>query len=482
MSCAPLNILMVASEVRPFLSSGGLGDVVDALGRALAAAGHRVVVAMPFYSDLHLRGEKPEQDAARFEVEIVRGQRARATVHRLERAGLEMWFVDNDHYFAREGLYGDASGDYPDNARRFLFLARAALEAGAHLGFAPDIVHAHDWQGAWAATLLPEMRSRAHLAQAVSVLTVHNPAFQGMFEPAELAKLAVAGDPGDFEFWGRANALRAAIRRAGSVNTVSERFREESRSLDSQGFGLQHDLRARGDDYTGILNGIDTGFYDPGAPADLHAYKREAKLALLEEFDLAVAPESPVLVVVSRLTWQKGLDLVVEAAPGLLDAGAALVVAGSAYPGDDFGVAIERGFKRLAAERADRVSWIPFDPNAPKRMFAGGDILLMPSRFEPCGLAQQAAMRYGCLPAASHVGGLVDIVVDLGRDRERGSGFFVSCANPHGFLRRARRAIELWNDADLRRGAIERAAARDATWNVPRRAYEDLYLKVLKRR
>lgn len=399
------HVLSVASECVPFIKTGGLADVVGALPGALAGQGWKMRVLLPAYRRLRglLKGMEPVwTEGALF------GGEGRVFSGVVE--GVELMLLDAPHLFDREGgPYAGPAGDWWDNPQRFAALswvaARMAREGVA--GWKPDVLHAHDWQAGFAPAYL-----RYHGTGRVrSVLTIHNIAFQGWADARLLSDLRLPADqfhPAGLEYYGNISSLKAGLVTADKITTVSPSYAEELMRPEF-GMGLQGVIAARGGDVSGILNGVDTGLWDPSAEplpysARAMAGKAKARDALCAEFGVDVP--GPLAIVVSRLTDQKGIDLLPAAIPDFVAGGGGLVILGSGDP------ALEAAMQKLAADHPGRVALrIGYDEGLSHRMFSGGDAVLVPSRFEPCGLTQMYGLRYGTLPVVSATGGLVDTVI-----------------------------------------------------------------------
>ena len=396
------HVLAVASEIAPLVKTGGLADVVGALPKALAPHGYAVRTLVPGYPGMPTDGEEVWGG-----MEIAGGP---VSVRRTESAGLDLLVLHAPHLFDRPGgPYADEAGrDHPDNAERFAALCLVARDlalrgepGGGDIGGRPDIVHAHDWQAA----LAP-----AHLRRRVgTVMTIHNMAFMGLAPMTKAEALGLDPDDEDlFEFWGRVSTLKAGMVAADRVTTVSPTYARELRRPE-HGFGLDGVVRARGADFVGILNGIDTDMWDPATDPHIRTFKgpagkRRAKAALRRELGLPEG-DGPLAVVVSRMTHQKGLDVLLDALPAFTDRGGQVALLGSGE------VDLERRWRAAATHPHVSVT-IGYDEALSHRMYAGADAVLVPSRFEPCGLTQLYALRYGALPIVARTGGLADTVID----------------------------------------------------------------------
>ncbi len=407
-----LKQLSVASECAPFIKTGGLADVVGALGPALAEHGVECRVLLPLYRQIaHLASDAREvlDAGTKFGGPV----RVLAT----EAKGVDLLLIDAPHLYDRPGqIYLNEAGvDWADNHLRFGLLSRLGAEIGQNGvdGWAPDVVHAHDWQ----AGLTPVFLKQTQTLAPPCVLTIHNIAFQGNFAPSTMGELGL--DPAGFtregfEYFGQISFLKGGLKAADQITTVSPTYARELMTPEF-GMGLEGVLAARRADFSGILNGVDTNVWDPATdPALAKTYtsrtlakKAENKRAVLDRFGLDSDMSTPLFSVISRLTPQKGLDLALQALPGTLEKGARFALLGSGDP------ELERGFLDLATRFPDAVGVeIGFDEDLAHLMQAGADATLVPSRFEPCGLTQLCAMRYGTLPIVSITGGLADTVID----------------------------------------------------------------------
>ncbi len=485
-----MRIAMVASECEPWAKTGGLADVVDAVSRALgtpapAGLGHAVDVYLPWYRglrppaglqplELRVPVGSPRDDGPRYEsVTLWSGQAD----------GYRLRLVQHPASFDRAAFYMDADGDFRDNAARFTLLGRTALEAIRAEARPVDIIHGHDWQ-AGPALLSLRRRYAADplLARSATMLTCHNLAYHGWTPSMDAWQLDLPPDVGSPE---GVDLLREAIYTADIVNTVSPSYARESLTPEFGG-GLHEALRDRGERYLGIINGIDTVLWDPATDPTLPAPysvadlaqapgppgKAAARSALLERHGLD--GDGPLLGVIGRLDPQKGFDLVADGAPALLDLGARLVVLGT---GDRRLVA---DLLALAAERPERVVVMDrFDPEEARRIYAGVDLFLMPSRFEPCGQGQMIAMRYGTPPVVRRVGGLSDTVVDADADPAQGTGFVFGPAEPGALVAAVTRALAAWRDPARFKDIQVRGMTRDHSWAIPARQYEEAYRRIL---
>jgi len=480
-----LAVLSVASEVFPLVKTGGLADVAGALPVALAAEDVVVRTLVPGYPPVLAALRDGEavlefSDLLGFPARIIAG----------EAAGLDILALDVPELYARAGNpYLDPTGnDWPDNPLRFAALARAAAEIGlsAWRGFVPDIVHAHDWQ----AGLAPVYLHYAGEARPGTVMTVHNLAFQGHAAPELLGRLALppaAMAIEAVEYFGSIGFLKGGLALADRITTVSPTYAAEIQTPDG-GMGLGGLLHARAASLSGIINGIDTTVWDPARDKLLAAPffaarvggRAANKQALQERLGLAPDPAGLLFGVVSRLSWQKGLDLLLETLPVLLASGAQLALLGS---GDRV---LEDGFRAAALAFPGRVACrVGYDERLAHLVQGGSDALLVPSRFEPCGLTQLCALRYGSVPVVARVGGLADTVIDANEMAIAagvGTGLVFSPVTATALEAALRRAAELWRDQAAWRRVQANGMVTDVSWRRPARRYAQLYRELVAER
>ncbi|NKX43776.1 glycogen synthase GlgA [Roseicyclus persicicus] len=396
-----IRVLSVTSECAPLVKTGGLADVAGALPGALAPLGVEMRTLLPGYPRVMAavgRGKAVLEDPDLF------GGPARVIAARA--GGLDLLVLDAPHLFGREGApYNGPDGrDWPDNPERFAALGWVAAEiaGGALTDWQPQVLHCHDWQAGLAPWYL---RDRHPQAPVGSVLTIHNIAFQGLAPGDRLARLRLPPDgmtPGGFEYWGNISALKAGLVAADRITTVSPTYADELLTPEF-GMGMEGVLRARQDVLSGILNGVDLDAWTPSykTPAGKRRYTARLRAAMG-----LPAADGPLCVVVSRLTHQKGLDLLLEALPRLLDEGGQLALLGSGEPG------LEAAFRTAAARHPGVAVTFGYDEALARLLIEGGDAILVPSRFEPCGLTQLYGLRFGTLPLVAYTGGLADTVID----------------------------------------------------------------------
>ncbi len=469
------KVLMVASEANPFAKTGGLADVVGALSPTLRARGEDVAVMMPRYWNINVQGMPCVYDDLR----VWFGPASYTTrVFRTIERQVPYYFLDCPQLFDRDGLYGDANGDYPDNHIRFAVFSRAVLRLVRHV-FRPHVIHCHDWQSA----LVPiYMRTRfgtdpTFLAPK-AVLTIHNLGYQGIFTKEILPEIELDADlfvPERLEYFDKLNLLKGGIIYSDAITTVSRTYAREIQT-EELGFGLDGVLRSRSDVLAGILNGVDYTEWDPATDDLIPAHysaddlvgKNACKSHLLAELGLAQENlDRPLIGIVSRFVNQKGFDLIQEVAPELMKEGVALAVLGTGDP------EYEQFFRDLAAAWPDRVGVrIAYDNRLAHQIEAGADMFLMPSFYEPCGLNQIYSLRYGTVPVVRATGGLDDTI-------DEDTGFKFREYSGSALMDALRAAVIVWRGDRERWTAIMRAGMRkDFSWNVSATEYSALYRRL----
>ncbi|MDQ3069339.1 MAG: glycogen synthase GlgA [Acidobacteriota bacterium] len=482
-SGAKLRVLMVASECAPFAKTGGLADAVAGLSNALVRQGHEVTLVLPCYRGL----AADTVDAGEVIVPLAQGMRSVALREMITADGMRLVLVNEPVFANRDSFYGDNGGEYTDNAFRFAVLSRAALAYAARGDHehAFDILHAHDWHASLAPVYLKTRYAGVPGVPRAAVFTVHNLAFQGLFDVGELPAFdldsrlfAIDG----LEYWGRVSALKGGVVFSDHVTTVSPSYARETVETEL-GFGFQGILRAKGDRYTGILNGIDGSVWDPAhdpyLPVPYNAGdlsgKAAAKAALAGEFGLTCGPDAPVAGMVTRLAHQKGTDLVHAAMPQLLERGLSLVLLGS---GD---AALEDAWRRLAAAHPGRVAVrVGFDERLAHLIEAGADMFLMPSRYEPCGLNQMYSLRYGTPPVVRASGGLNDTVENFDPKTKKGNGFKFADPTPDALSASVADALAAYEKAPLWRALQKNGMKADPSWDRSASEYVKVYRGALR--
>lgn len=474
------QVLSVASECYGLVKTGGLADVVAALPPALAGQGWRMRVLLPAYPGLAARLSGAR--AVWTDLDLFGGP---ARVLAGQAGALDVMLLEAPHLYDRAGgPYGGPGGDHADNPERFAALSWAAAEIARHgtaEGWRPDVLHAHDWQ----AGLAPAYLRYGGETDVRSLITVHNIAFQGLAPAAKLAALrlpAAAFHAEALEYWGSISALKAGLVTADAITTVSPTYAAEIMRPEF-GMGLEGVLARRAADVHGILNGVDTDLWNPGTDPEIVPYtarrlsgKASNRQKLLDEFGMGEVP-GPLAVLVSRLTWQKGVDLLPEVLDAFVAAGGGLAVLGS---GD---APLEAALISAAARFPGRVAVrIGYDEGLSHRMFAGGDAVLVPSRFEPCGLTQMYGLRYGAVPVVSGTGGLADTVIDATPAAVMSgaaTGIVFRPVDALGLELALRRLVALHADDRLWSMLRRRGMAADFGWDRPAAAYAALYARLL---
>ena len=478
-----LHVAMASPEVAPFAKTGGLADVLGALPQALERLGVRVSLILPAYRCV-LQGGFPREDTGiTFTLPVSGGtQEARLLRARVGRE-TPVYLMRADRYFDRDHLYGTPEGDYPDNAERFVFFSRAVLEV-LRLD-PPQVLHCHDWQSALAITFLKcQPHLYPELRPVKTVFTVHNVGYQGVFWHLDWHLLGLGWEfftPKYLEFYGKINFLKGGLAFADAIATVSPTYAQEVQTPEV-GLGLDGVFRERAGDLLGILNGVDYDTWNPRfdgyiakpyGPRSLSG-KGACKGDLQQSLGLSVDPDVPLLGMVSRLTPQKGVDLLQEAIEGLLQRGVQFALLGA---GDQ---RYEEFFGRLPALYPGRAGvHIGFDEALAHKVVAGADMLLMPSRYEPCGLNQIYSLKYGTVPIVRATGGLKDTVEPFDRQTGKGTGFLFRPYEVSAFLEAVDQALALYPQKGVWRAVMRNAMAADFSWKRPAQEYLALYRRLL---
>lgn len=486
-----MNIIIAASEAVPFCKTGGLADVAGSLAQVLARfEGNHVALFLPRYRNIA---------GATFSLKVLPGHFLIPVGHHAQTASLshvrwgnvDVYFVENSKYYDRSGLYMTKSGDYADNDERFIFYSRAVLEGAKFIGFKPDVIHCNDWQSALIPAYIKTFYSTdAFYARTSTLLTIHNIAYQGVFPRETLFKAGfdwVDFTPEKLEYYGGINFLKAGMVFADTLTTVSPTYAREIQSTAEFGMGLEGVLKSRSGEFFGVLNGIDTDVWNPETDTFLAmGYDRrtvaKGKAACKKSLQAACAleqdPGTFVAGVVSRLDPQKGLDVVLETMPEFLGQ-IQFVMLGVGEQ------SLQKSFSVLAGKNPKRMFFkAGFDEALAHRIYGGCDVFLMPSRFEPCGLGQMIAMRYGSLPIVSRTGGLADTVFDTG-DPEKSNGFLLSSSASSeglspaaGTLARAlKTAISAYSHRMYWNLMVQNAMGGNYSWDKSAGIYMELYRK-----
>lgn len=469
-----LNVLFVTSEAYPFAKTGGLGDVVGALPRAFPE-GVDARVIMPFYGTIPEKFKKTLKPLTHFYVQM--GDKFDyCGLLTCKHEGITFYFIDNEGFFKRSGLYG-----YFDDGERFIFFCRAVLDAIPYLDFTPDILHCNDWQTA-AIPYLLKHQYRLALPDTKTVFTVHNMKYQGIYGFNDVSGYLHLGFlPSDLEYHGQINLMKGALYAADLVTTVSPTYAQELKDP-YYGEGLDGVIREISSHEVGIINGIDEAAYDPKTdPALFVNYsnpdkkKAENKKALQEYLDLPVRGDIPMISMITRLVEQKGLDLVANVIHEILQMDLQLVILGTGDSG------YEDLLRSVAYNYPDKmVTIINFDDDLSRKIYAASDFFLMPSKFEPCGLSQMIAMRYGTVPIIRKTGGLSDTITCFNPKDKTGNGYCFSTYNAHDMLFTIQGAVALYKEnPSLFKSLVKNAFNSHFDWKYPAETYLAHYKRLL---
>lgn len=481
-----LKILFVAAEAVPFAKTGGLGDVIGSLPKELKQQGVDARVIIPNYQDIPEKYKKEMVLKSKFVVQVGWRQKY-CGVLELEYQGITFYFIDNEYYFKRHGFYG-----YNDDAERFGFFARAVLESLNKIDFMPDVIHCHDWHTGMVSVLLDaHYRQLPEYAHLKTLFTIHNLRYQGIF-PKEILQDVLGLDwkyftPEGVEFNNTVNFLKGGLAYSDMISTVSRTYAEE---IQDPYFGEQLDgfLRKRQDNLVGIINGIDYDDYNPATDSKIFANydvkslakRTENKLALQKQLGLAVNVDIPMIAVVSRLVGPKGIDLMERRLVDMLkgmemdDHVAQLVVLGTGE------ARYENFFRYIAWQYPGKISAnIMFDDAMARQIYAGADMFLMPSLYEPCGIGQLIAMRYGCVPVVRETGGLRDTVEPYNEETGTGNGVSFANYNAHEMSNAIDAAFEMFRNKKQWQQVISNGMNSDYSWQKSAQQYQAVYKKML---
>lgn len=473
-----MNVLFAVSECVPFVKSGGLADVAGALPKELVKLGHDVRVILPKYS-LISETFRDEMTKVKEVVVPVGWRQQYCGIETLEYEGITYYFLDHEYYFYRDSLYG-----HFDDAERFSFFCRGVLEALKGIDFQPDIIHSHDWHTGMISYLLKaEYQEQGIYKDIKTVFTIHNLQFQGVFPYSVLGDLLNLKDEHfyDLEFHGDISFMKGAINSADFITTVSPTYKDEIQTA-YYGEKLEGLLQSHNEKLLGIVNGIDDTLYNPETDkhitepysVDMLSKKMKNKQALQARFGLPENESTPIISMVTRLTKQKGLDLIKRVLDEILSGDVQVIVLGT---GDK---EFEDYFRHMEwAYPSKFKAYIGFDEVLAHQIYAGSDLFLMPSKFEPCGLGQLIALRYGTIPIVRETGGLNDTVNSYREDVEEGNGFTFRNFNAHDMLYTIQRAIDFYHQEEVWENIVRNAMTQDYSWGQSALKYDQLYADLM---
>lgn len=475
-----MEIVFVASEMVPFATTGGLGDVLGSLPREIAKLGHRVSIFLPKYKKITQK--KLTLDLACAKLQIPLGSDVEtANIYSYRNNEINIFLIEHEEYFDREELYGTPLGDYPDNDRRFSFFDRAIVESLKKLKIKPDIIHCHDWQSGLIPVYLKTLyQADPFFKKTKTIFTIHNLAYQGNFPPDSIPVTGISWDEFKFdrlEFYGKISFLKGGLVYSDMLTTVSERYAQE---IQTPGFGcgLENVLARRKDHLTGIINGINPDEWNPEKDPDLSANfnskslkgKKKCKEIFQKENQLDIDPDVPLFGFIGRLVDQKGLDILVPAIEEMAKENWQLTVLGT---GDE---EYHKALKVMRQRHPKHVALsITFDPKRAKQIYSSCDFLLMPSRFEPCGLGQMFSLRFGTIPIVRETGGLADSVREFNPATGDGNGFIFAGYTTEDLMTALARAVGIFQNAKAMAKLVKNAMACDFSWATSARKYVQLY-------
>jgi starch synthase len=483
-----MKIIFATSEAVPFAKTGGLGDVSGALPKVLAHLGHDVTLILPKYRQVHEKRFNLLKKELGLKVPIAQ-KIEEAEIYSVELAPhFVALLVRHDDYYDREQLYGTINGDYEDNAERFIFFSRAVLEAALGLKLEPDIIHCNDWQTGLIPVYLKTLyRNLSGLKQSVSIFTIHNLAYQGLFWQYDLPMTNLGWElftPKALEFYGKINFLKGGVVFGDAVTTVSRKYMEEIQT-EEFGCGLQGVFQERREDLYGILNGVDYKEWSPEVdPFIIKGYhasdlrgKKICKADLQREFRLPQKENVPLIGAISRLAEQKGFDLIAASMPKMVDLGLQFVLLGT---GEE---KYHLQFQKFREQHPEQIGVkIGFDNALAHKIEAGSDMFIMPSRYEPCGLNQIYSLKYGTVPIVRATGGLDDTIQDFNPPSQEGNGFKFVDYSPSSFLETIHRALQVYRDPISWEKLIQKGMSADFSWEESARGYLKVYQETLAKK
>ncbi len=484
-----LKILFTSSEVVPFAKTGGLADVSGVLPRAIKAEGHDVRVVMPKYKVVDNRKFGLRNLTKSLAIPVGNETAVVSILEGELERGIPVYFIDYEPYFAREELYGTPEGAYEDNAERFILFSRALLEAVKAIGFQPDVIHCNDWQTGLIPVYLKTLyKNDPFFKRTATVMTIHNIAYQGTFpgKALDLAGLSEAEfTPDRLEFYGQVNFLKGGMVYADVLNTVSVTYSKEIQSSPEFGYGLEGVLAHRSRDLYGILNGIDYDEWNPAKDRFIAVNytlgeidkKRECKKALLKENNLPVNLERPLAGIVSRLARQKGLDIIGEAIEEIMGLDLYFILLGTGE--EEYHKLFSRIGKKYPGKAAIHIT---FDNGLAHRIYAGCDLFLMPSRYEPCGLGQLISLAYGTASIVNPTGGLADTIEEFEPDTGRGNGFLLGEFSVAGLVDALKKAVTVYRNKEAWQKLVNNMMQANFSWAASMKEYVKLYQKAIDKR
>lgn len=476
-----MKVIHLSSEAKPFAESGGLADVCEGLTQALADAGHDITLIIPAYKCILENPRFKVERFTQFDQQLSGNENLVVTVYQLlSSSKVKVFFVATGNVFDREGLYGYAGAEYPDSGRRFAFFTRACVSLIEREHLNPDLIHCHDWQTG----LAPLFLKKSSLARVPTLFTIHNLAYQGSYDKELVPELGI--DWMDFhpmgcEHFGRLNFLKSGIAYASHISTVSPTYSLEIQSSE-HGMGLESFIRERSASLSGILNGIDPSYWNPANnDAFPHAFdthnlnnKSLNKAWLQQQCAIAQRGDAPLFAFVGRLVQQKGLDLIIPVLWELLQEDCQAIFLGVG----DANICLE--LEKLKGVYPDNLALdFSFNRETSKLIYAASDFLLMPSLFEPCGISQMIALRYGTIPIVKETGGLKDSIVDVEEHPDRGYGFKFPKHNAVSLYKKTRSARDFFHDKLKWEQLQQKAMGLNFSWQKVSKEYESLYNRLL---
>jgi len=482
-----MNILFVSSEVFPFAKNKGLADFAGSLPVALKQRGHDVRVITPKYKMTDEGAFQLHPSVDRMGVPISNRIEYASMLEGTLGASVPVYFIKNDAYYQRDQLYGDSQGDYPDNAERFIYFSRSVLEACKQMNFAPDILHCNDWQTGLTPVYLRKLyKDDALFRQTASVFTIHNLGYQGLFWHYDMHLTGLGWElftPDGLEYYGKINLMKGGLLWADMINTVSQTYSQEIQTKE-YGHGLDGVLQYRSEELHGIVNGVDYAQWNPASdpliaqpysPQDLTG-KAACKTDLLQTLGLPVNPKYPVLAMISRLDDQKGCDLVAEIIDKLLKQDLYFVLLGTGHE------KYQKLFRHIGEKYPEKAGIrIGQDETLAHKIEAGADMLLMPSRYEPCGVYQIYSLKYGTVPIVRATGGLNDTVKMFQPKANTGTGIKFTTYKSESLLHAIKTSLHAYQDQSIWNALMLRGMEEDFSWDFSAREYEKLYKTTLEK-